>query len=141
MPQTITPKISACSADDFTTVCQLISKFCLDDNDLKAEQFMVAKQGERLLGFGRLRTYNGCSELCSLGVIEGFRLMGIGSQISKVLIEKSLSPLYTVTIIPGFFERLGFQTTETFPSEIRTKLNYCISALAVPEKYVVMRHI
>jgi N-acetylglutamate synthase-like GNAT family acetyltransferase len=136
----ISPSISLCTPADFTLVKNLIAEFCLDDNDLKPEQFLVAKLEGEIIGFGRLRTYSNSGELCSLGVIEKCRLQGVGSNLSKALIKKSTSDLFTVTIIPGFFEKLGFQTVEEFPSEIKTKLNYCITALSVPEKYVVMKH-
>jgi N-acetylglutamate synthase-like GNAT family acetyltransferase len=136
----ISPEISVCTSSDFITVKQFVSEFCLDDNDLKPGHFLVAKQHEHIIGFGRLRNYGTCNELCSLGVVETFRLQGVGSQVSKALIEKSKVPLYTVTIIPGFFEKLGFRIVDEFPPEIHAKLNYCLTSLAVPETYVVMKY-
>jgi N-acetylglutamate synthase-like GNAT family acetyltransferase len=127
MPGTILSPlaITNCSAEDFLRVKKYISEFCLDDNDLKPEQFLVAKHGAELVGFGRLRSYSGCSELCSLGVVEAYRKKGVGSQLSKTLIRKSNSPLYTVTVIPEFFERLG--SKPVVPSRGRSRLNWIIA--------------
>jgi len=131
--------ISACSENDFQHVKKLIAEFCLDDNDLKAEQFLIAIAEGKLVGFGRLRQYPGCCELCSLGVAEDLRSKGIGSALSKALIKKSTSDLYTVTIIPAFFSRFGFKKVSDFPSELAIKQSYCTSTLTVPETYVVMQ--
>jgi N-acetylglutamate synthase-like GNAT family acetyltransferase len=136
----ISPSITVCTPEDFDLVKKYIAEFCLDDNDLHVHQFLVAKLDKSIIGFGRLRNYSGSSELCSLGVIENYRRQGVGSALSKALITKNTSSLYTVTIIPGFFERLGFRTVTEFPYEITIKLNYCLTALSVPEEYVVMKH-
>jgi hypothetical protein len=41
----------------------------LDDRDLHCHQFLVAKENNELVGFGRIRRHNGCDEFCSLGVL------------------------------------------------------------------------
>lgn len=132
--------ISNCAKEDFPAVKAHIAELSLDDNDLEPEQFLIAKTGEEIVGFGRLRTYPDSCELCSLGVVEKFRRQGVGSELSRALIQKSDRPLYLVTIIPEFFKKLGFNVIREFPSEIKVKLNYCSSALPVPETYMVMRH-
>ena len=136
--QIFSVNISACSENDFPVITKLISEFYLDDNDLKSAQFLIAKDKGKVVGFGRLRQYPSCSELCSLGVVEDLRLKGIGSAVSRALIKKSTFPLYTVTIIPEFFSRFGFKIVTDFPTEIGVKHSYCTNALTVPETYVVM---
>lgn len=139
MPDTISNyKLSSCSDDDFTSVVKLIAEMQLDNNDLNASQFIVAKSGKELIGFGRLRTYDTCQELCSLGVVQDYRYKGVGTQISQALKEKSSKPLYAVTIIPDYFKRLGFEQVRQFPKEIVAKVNYCTGSLPVPEAYVAM---
>lgn len=138
--KSVSPLISSCTPEDFSLVKKYIAEFFLDDNDLRPEQFLVSKTENQIVGFGRLRNYQGCSELCSLGVLETFRRRGVGSALCEALIKKSVGPLYTVTIIPGFFERLGFAFSRQFPDEIKTKFDYCKSSLPVPETYVVMRY-
>ena len=135
----VSSDITLCSKNDFLIVKKLISDYCLDDNDLQPEQFLIAVVENKIAGFGRLRNYSVCSELCSLGVVEELRLKGIGSLLSHSLIAKNQLPLYTVTIIPEFFEKFGFKLTESYPIEIEQKVKYCTSVLSVPEKYVVMK--
>ncbi len=131
--------ISPCTETEFPVVKKMIAEFCLDDNDLRPEQFLVAKYEGKIVGFGRLRQYPACNELCSLGVIEDLRLKGIGRQLTLALSKKATLPLYLVAIIPDFFSKLGFSEISDFPSEIGIKLKYCIKTLSVPETYVVMR--
>ena len=124
----------------FEQICQLIAALELDDRELHSAQFVAATSSGMLSGFGRIRHYKSCSELCSLGVIEPQRHKGIGRLLVNRLIAKASEPLYLVCIIPGFFEPLGFRIIHEYPAEIRDKLEYCREALSVPEEYVVMRY-
>lgn len=112
----------------------------MDNRALNKEEFLVAMSNDELVGFGRIRQRDNCSELCSLGVIESERLKGVGKQLVQALIKKANDPLYLVCIIPTFFEPFGFYKVDEFPKEMQEKLNYCTSELAVPEKYVVMKY-
>lgn len=133
--------IKPASENDFELIKQLIHQFELDDRDLQYTQFLVAKEGSELLGFGRIRIRGNCSELCSLGVTEPKRLQGIGKELVKELILKAKEPLYLVCIIPEFFTPFGFEVVSDYPEEMQEKLNYCSSELIVPETYVVMKYV
>jgi N-acetylglutamate synthase-like GNAT family acetyltransferase len=136
MPYTIVP----CTANDLKYIRHYIEQFELDDRDLLPEQFLLALQNNHIIGFGRIREYDNCSELCSLGVIEPERFKGAGTALSKALINKANKELYLVCIIPHFFTPLGFQTTDVFPEAIKDKLAYCRGCLPVEETYVAMRY-
>jgi N-acetylglutamate synthase-like GNAT family acetyltransferase len=123
---------------EFDLICTFIREYSLDNRALKKEQFIAAYNDNELLGFGRLRTYADCTELCSLGVVEGERNRGIGKAIVAELIRSSKTDLYLVCIIPEFFYPFGFKITETFPAPIANKLFYCHAELFVPQKYVAM---
>lgn len=133
-------RIEEPSAQQFNEITRLIRQFELDDRDLLSTQFLAAVSEETLLGFGRIREYGACSELCSLGVVEPQRHKGIGSLLVQKLIQNTQQPLYLVCIIPGFFEPLGFMITTEYPPELGQKLAYCREALNVPEEYVVMKY-
>ena len=133
--------IKPANQTDFELIKQLIKQFDLDDRDLQYTQFLVAKKGDELLGFGRIRIRENCSELCSLGVTEPKRLQGIGKRLVKELILKTKQPLYLVCIIPEFFTPFGFNVISNYPKEMQEKLNYCSSELIVPETYVVMKYV
>lgn len=119
---------------------QLIKQFELDDRDLQCAQFLVAKENNELVGFGRIRRHNGCDEFCSLGVLESQRFKGIAKELILARIKIATQPIYLVCIIPDYFESLGFKIVSDYPSEMADKLNYCTSELVVPEKYVVMKY-
>lgn len=128
-----------CSESLFTKVQSYIAEFELDNRALEAKDFLVLSKNEQLLAFGRLRHYEHCAELCSVGVIEVARNLGLASKLIKALIQTANKPLYLVSIIPSFFENLGFEICNDYPQEMEEKLQYCTSSLVVPEPYVVMR--
>lgn len=131
--------ITTCNDIHFEKIKEYIAQFELDNRELKAEEFLIAVSGDELLGFGRIREYNDCSELCSLGVVEPHRFKNIGTDVTKSLIRKAKSELYLVCIIPVFFERLDFAVVDEYPSALKDKLNYCIGSLVVLEEYCVMK--
>jgi N-acetylglutamate synthase-like GNAT family acetyltransferase len=126
------------SEQEFEQVCKSICELELDNRDLKQQQFVAAFFNGQLVGFGRLREYADCSEICSLGVLPAYEKQGIATAIVHRLIKQSSKNVYVVTIIPEFFQPFGFQPVENFPPVILDKLNYCTSELVVPENYVVM---
>ena len=125
---------------DFEDIVKYIQDFELDNRSLEPEQFLVAKQSTNIVGFGRIREYNGSSELCSLGVIEPERNRGVGKELTKHLIQKAKQELFLVCIIPDFFKSFGFNETSHYPLELKSKLDYCTLELVVPETYVVMKY-
>ena len=127
------------SHEEFQQICKYISEFELDDRELKQEEFIAAFRNTELVGFGRLRKHSDSTELCSLGVVTPHRRQGIGKALVKALIEKSVSEIYLVCIIPEFFIPFGFAVVAKFPTAIQEKLNYCTDCLVVPEKYVALK--
>ncbi len=130
--------IQPCTSLQFEEIKKYISLFELDSRQLSAEQFLVAVKNNRLIGFGRIREYENCSELCSLGVIEPERNKGVGKALTQELIKKARKKLFLVCIIPEYFEKLGFEITYNYPNPIADKLNYCRNSLPVEENYVAM---
>jgi amino-acid N-acetyltransferase len=131
--------LSSCSQNDFGRVLQCIAELHLDDNDVHYSQFLVIKKREQLIGFGRIRTYLQCKELCSLGIMAPYRNRGLGTRITEELIKKGSGNLYVVTVIPAFFSRFGFEQTHEFPKEIESKISFCTGSLPVAERYVAMK--
>lgn len=122
-------------------IVNYIREFDLDDRDLQVHQFLVAKENDEIVGFGRIRKHYGCDEFCSLGVIEKKRFKGIAKKLIEARIKIATQPIYLVCIIPDYFKKLGFQIVDQYPEEIADKLNYCSAELMVPETYVVMKYI
>lgn len=132
--------IHKATPEDFELVKRYIANFDLDNRDLQLEQFIVAKQKNKLLGFGRIRKHKGCDEFCSLGVIEKARHKGIAKLLIEARINMATQPIYLVTIMPEFFKQLGFKSVTSYPPEMQNKLDYCMNELSVPETYVVMNY-
>jgi N-acetylglutamate synthase-like GNAT family acetyltransferase len=131
--------IHTCTPKQFDIIKNYISQFELDDRSLQPSEFLVAIEEDTVLGFGRIREHEDCSELCSLGVIEPKRHKGIGTALVQELIQKAKQPLYLVCIIPEFFEPSGFHVCEKYPTALQNKLAYCTNELVVPEEYAVMK--
>ena len=98
-------------------------KYDLDSNDMKAEDFIVAEEKGKIIGFGRLWKHDDAVELGTLGVVEEHRNKGIAKEIVKNLLGKTGENVYLTTLIPRFFEQFGFKTLTTPPpqSMIRKK--------------------
>lgn len=134
--------LSQASDRDFKLITHYVEKFELDGRDMNAAQFMVAKQQQHLLGFGRIRKHPDCDEYCTLGILEEHRSKGIGQLITKGIVAVATQPLFLVCIIPSYFEPFGFKMiSEGIPEPVRAKLAYCTSSLSVPEEYVVMKYL
>ncbi|MFO0357426.1 MAG: GNAT family N-acetyltransferase [Sphingobacteriaceae bacterium] len=132
-------QIQACTPHFFESVKSLIAEFELDNRALEADQFLIATLNNKLIGFGRIREYENCAEMCSMGVVDEYRNKGVAKALTKALIQKTSKPLYLVCIIPQFFENFNFTITASYPPELKNKLDYCTGELVVEETYVVMK--
>lgn len=123
---------------DMKRIEQYVKAYELDGTDMRVEQFLVAKQGDEILGFVRIKSHSVCNELSTLGVVEEHRGKGIGKALTLKVMEITKRRLMAVCIIPDFFTKLGFVMATDLPKEINDKINYCTSCLCVPEKYVAV---
>lgn len=121
-------------------IIHYVNAFELDNRDMHAHQFFIAKSGDSLLGFGRIRKHEGCDEYCTLGIIESSRGLGVAKLITQAVVKSADQPLYLACIIPHYFENQGFVITNSFPEQMQSKLDYCNDALSVAEQYVVMKY-
>ncbi len=121
-------KISFHTPDDaeIQLVKKHIAEFKLDDTDLRKEQFIVVSNENGLVGFGRLRKYEGITELCTLGIIPAMQKRSLGKELVTELLSKAEKPVYVVCVIPDFFEKCGFKLVNDFPDAIKNKLNFCV---------------
>ena len=131
------------TAGDMPAIAEGIKQLQLDDLDLRWEQFVVAKEGEKIIGFGRIKTYMDAIELCSLGVLEGYRGKGISTLLMNDLLKRAgEQSVFVICIIPAYFEKFGFKPVDNYPDSLIAKYTYCSNTLGgcgEGEKYVVMR--
>lgn len=118
-------KIRPAQADDFPAIRKLAEKLYLDSADMQAEEFLVAEEDKKIVGIGRIIKHPDCLELATFGIDETFRKKGIGKKLAEELAKKAGGQVYLATIIPGYFEKLGFVKVENFPASMIKKSDWC----------------
>ena len=80
------------------------------DEDLDYQHFSCNhKDGDEIVGFGRIRPHEKVYELGCVGVVENRRNQGIGKTIVEHLINIFPSDdVYITTDLLDYFERFGF---------------------------------
>jgi N-acetylglutamate synthase-like GNAT family acetyltransferase len=102
----------------------------LDPENLRAEQFIVLREGSKTVAFGRIKPYAKVYELGCVGVVEEARGKGYGQRIVRELIRRFPIPeVYITTDLPSYFEPLGFQRIQQGPPEIFEKISRICGAL------------
>lgn len=76
------------------------------------ERFVVAHEGERLVGMAHVERAGEALFVSSVGVDEAFQGRGIGAGLMRHIHSSHEREIYLYTIIPQFFTRLGFTAVE-----------------------------
>jgi N-acetylglutamate synthase-like GNAT family acetyltransferase len=116
--------------DDLPAIAECVRRFRLDDEDLAAEQFVVAREHGRLVAFGRIKPYGRVYELGSVGVLEAERGRGLGGLLVRELVRRfPTREVYITTDLPAYFARFGFRTCDDPPPEIAAKIGRVCASL------------
>lgn len=132
-------KITMASDSELVVIEQLAKQLDLDMEDTSRRQFVVAKKEERIIGFGRLRSYHDCTEIATVGVIVGEQKKGVGSMLVWELIRLGPSEIYATCVIPDFFKKFGFQMEKQYPAILQKKVDFCKSYNYTDEQVFVMK--
>jgi len=111
---------------DLPQIIELAEKYDLDSEDMRAPEFMVAEDGGKIIGIGRLRKHEDIYELCSLGVLEEYRKSGVGKELVINLLKNAKGEVYLATIIPDFFIQFGFKKVDQIPAAMVKKAHWCV---------------
>jgi len=115
--------LEAAASADLPLIAECVRRFRLDDEDLAAEQFVVARERGRLVAFGRIKPYGRVWELGSVGVLEAERGRGLGALVVRELVRRfPARQVYITTDLPAYFARFGFRTIDDPPPEIAAKI-------------------
>ena len=107
---------------DMLTVGRLAEAYALDTERLSAEQFLVAEEQGRLVGFSRLKPYPDAVELGCLGIIPERRGSGIARQLVERLLDGVAGDVYVTTDLPELAQRFGFVEVNQAPVSILDKV-------------------
>ncbi len=116
-------RLEVAAPADLPAIAECVRRFRLDDEDLAAEQFVVARERGRLVAFGRIKPYGRVYELGSVGVLEAERGRGLGGLVVRELIRRfPARQVYITTDLPAYFARFGFCRIDDPPPEIAAKI-------------------
>ncbi len=118
--------IRPASAQDIRSIRRLVWSARLDPTQLRWQQFWVIECGGNLAGCGQLRHFAGAQELGSLVVMKDWRDRGLGSYLTKYLIQQATEPLYLECLgkrLASFYTRFGFVevSVQELPQSLKFK--------------------
>lgn len=111
--------------EDLSRVRELAEGLGLDSPGMEEDAFWVAEDNGRIEGVCGLKRHPDCLELYALGVEEGERGQGIGGDLVRTLVREVKGDIYLATVIPAFFERVGFSRTSEFPRSMVKGGEWC----------------
>jgi N-acetylglutamate synthase-like GNAT family acetyltransferase len=101
---------------DNEQILQLLKALDLYYAKLSLINFWVAEENKKIIAAAQLLEYPDFFFLGSVGVIPEEQGTGIASDLINDLFDNVNKKIYLYTIIPGFFERLGFKITDPIPT-------------------------
>ncbi|MBD1884955.1 GNAT family N-acetyltransferase [Microcoleus vaginatus] len=118
--------IRPASAQDIKSIIKLVWSAKLDPTQLRWEQFWVIECEGKLAACGQLRNFAGAQELGSLVVAKDWRDRGLGSYLTKYLIQQATEPLYLECLgkrLASFYTRFGFVevSVQELPQSLKFK--------------------
>lgn len=87
----------------------------LETPGLRSSETWVLDDGGKLIGMARITDLGPGYFLSSVGIIQPSRGQGLGRKLVLRLLEAKKKPVYLYTIIPEFFQRLGFEACSPPP--------------------------
>lgn len=111
--------------DDLPAIREHVQRLKLDGENLAADQLIVAREGGRIVAFGRVKPYGGgVFELGTVGVLETERGKGWGDLVVRELIRRfPTREVYITTDLTAYFERFGFKRMKSgVPAPLADKL-------------------
>lgn len=114
--------ISEPSEIQYLQILVLARYMALDLSNVHRNQFVVALEGKKIIGFIRLKQKEELFEVATMGVVKEYRNQGIGKMLLKYFMDRH-DTLHLVTCIPNHFKKRGFISTENIPEALRPKVN------------------
>jgi N-acetylglutamate synthase-like GNAT family acetyltransferase len=124
-------EIVAARPGDMPLIESEVQRMRLDSDDLGVEQFLVALDGDAVVGFGRIKPHgDGVFELATVAVLESHRRQGVGRALVTELMKRfPTEEIYIATDLVEYFMRFGFTPTAVAPKAIVAKVDTVGSSL------------
>ena len=120
------------SAKDIWSIRKLVLTAKLDPTQLGWQQFWVIESEGNLVACGQLRDFEYAQELGSLVVVKAWQKRGLGTTLTKYLIQQATKPLYLECLgqkLEYFYSRLDFVPISLGELPQSLKLKFGISQL------------
>ena len=108
-------KYGKAEIEDIPCVLDILNSVLGDVKDINPGQFLIAQDGNKVIGCIRIQNIDGYFKLTSLAVLPNYRKIGIGGTlITKILDENTKRPVYLFCNIKNgsFYEKFGFKKIE-----------------------------
>ncbi|OFY95405.1 MAG: hypothetical protein A3K10_06945 [Bacteroidetes bacterium RIFCSPLOWO2_12_FULL_31_6] len=125
--------------EDLIKIKDLAEKFKLDTENLFYNDFITAKLNGEVIGFGRLKHHTDFDEISTIGVVELYRGSGVGKEIVTRLLNRTSKKIYLATVIPTFFEKLGFLNAKEMPFQLKNKIEQCHSKCHCEKVFILTK--
>ena len=148
-------KIRPAKIADAKEICNLITFYAEQDLMLfrslayvyeNLRSFMVAEQAGKVIGCCALQiVWSDLAEVKSLAVDESYLKKGIGKKLVTAIVkharELGLSKVFALTLVPGFFQKLGFKVVSknSLPMKVWSDCTKCPKQKNCDETAVVKR--
>ncbi|MFH1829302.1 MAG: GNAT family N-acetyltransferase [Pseudomonadota bacterium] len=97
---------------DWDDITHLLKDMDLVHGSISIQNFWVALQGDKVAAVAQLEPWENYFFLSSVGVRTDCRGRGIATALINQMLSHVKHDIYLYTIIPEFFEKLGFENTD-----------------------------
>jgi N-acetylglutamate synthase-like GNAT family acetyltransferase len=122
-------RIRKAGEKDISAAVGLAKSLDLDYPGMEKDRLWVAEDERdgRIFGVVALKEHPDCRELCALGVAASARGRGLAKALVRALLGETPGAVHLATVIPGFFEGLGFERTPAVPRTFleKQKTSWC----------------
>ncbi len=123
---------------DLVSVLELARRLDLYYEGLELDRIWLAEEDGKTAGLAVLKRHSDCLELCSLGVDGPFRGQGTAARLIEEVERSVDGDLFLATVIPDYFQRLGFEAADGIPRAFIDKRNSSWCEGCDREKCVIM---
>jgi N-acetylglutamate synthase-like GNAT family acetyltransferase len=123
--------IRSAHADEGTIIKAMIRSERLDPLNIHWQNFLVATEGERIVGIGQVKPYRSGRELGSLAVVPDRRKTGVAGALINALMARENGPLllFCLAFREPFYAKFGFRRVGLADLPGEFKLKYAVGVV------------